>query len=153
MQKREFTPMQGGSCRRLRLRQCRDKACLVRGEQELWYFYVSIVTIRIVKQLCVNSPSKIEGNKGGVWQWLKLYLFGWISNKISYSPSPLFQHQWAAPHQCQNKFCRWLRLAPLVYLRGGVYRLILRGFDIHNHFRNLGNNKNWSNRNIELVAP
>ena len=35
-------------------------------------------------------------------------------------PSPLFQHQWAAPHQCQNKFCRWLRLAPLVYLRGGV---------------------------------
>ena len=34
-------------------------------------------------------------------------------------PYPLFQHQWAAPHQCQNKFCRWLRLAPLVYLRGG----------------------------------
>ena len=40
--------------------------------------------------------------------------------RLSHSPSPLFQHQWAAPHQCQNKFCRWLRLAPLVYLRGGV---------------------------------
>ena len=35
----------------------------------------------IVKQLCVNFPSKIG--------------------------------------QCQNKFCRWLRLAPLVYLIGG----------------------------------
>ena len=37
--------------------------------------------IRVVKQLCINSPSKIEG--------------------------------------------------------GGAYRLILRGFDVHNHIRNL----------------
>ena len=26
----------------------------------------------------------------------------------------------AAPYQWQNKFCRWFRLAPLVYLRGEV---------------------------------
>jgi len=27
----------------------------------------------------------------------------------------VFQQQWAAPHQCQNKSCRWFRFAPLVY--------------------------------------
>ena len=28
----------------------------------------------------------------------------------------VFQQQWAAPHQCQNKICRWSRFAPLVLI-------------------------------------
>ncbi len=64
-----------------------------------------------------NSSPKLgevpEGQRGMAHQ-KQLYI------NIIKKAKHLFQHQWAAPHQCQNKFCRWLRLAPLVYLRGGV---------------------------------
>ena len=86
----------------------------------------------------IVARSAVSGAKG-IKIFLTLRNFSsdnWIA-ACHTPPYPLFQHQWAAPHQCQNKFCRWLRLAPLVYLRGGAYRLIWRGSIIHNHFRNL----------------
>ena len=75
-------------------------------------------------KFCENSSTKLgeepAGQRGMAHQ-KQLYINMIKKTSICHTtPCPLFQHQWAAPHQCQNKFCRWLRLAPLVYLRRGV---------------------------------
>ena len=75
-------------------------------------------------KLCENSSpklGKVPAGQRGMAHQKQLYIKIIKKTSICHTtPSPLFQHQWAAPHQCQNKFCRWLRLAPLVYLRRGV---------------------------------